>query len=46
MGFGIGLGAFVDGMARGYGIRTDMQDREQAQIDRERSRLRGELTSG
>lgn len=40
MGFGIGLGAFVDGMARGYGIRTDMQDREQAQVDRERSRAR------
>lgn len=38
MSIGIGLGAFVDGFARGYGIRADMDDRAAAREDRERRR--------
>lgn len=34
MSFGMGLGSFVDGFARGYGIRTDIEDRKEAKADR------------
>lgn len=33
---GMGIGSFVDGFARGYGIRQDMIDREQAREGRQR----------
>lgn len=38
MGLGIGLGAFVEGFAGGYGLRQQMEDREEAKKDREAER--------
>lgn len=38
MGFGMGLGAFTDGMARGLQLRGDIEDRKTAADDRERRR--------
>lgn len=35
---GMGLASFVDGFARGYGIKQDMQDRDEARKDREADR--------
>lgn len=34
MSFGIGIGAFVSGLERGYGISTSIEDRKEAQAER------------
>jgi len=43
MGFGLGLGSFVDGFARGVGIRGQMDERAEAKKDRQYARDRAKV---